>query len=101
MMKANIRSPNPSRQPHTFELLQAYVVPPHCKAMSKHTKAAINKKAPAMSILASFCFNVNDNARCVGRGGLRYTAMMAKATNPMAVCCQHFRSTTPLTSILT
>ena len=59
-MKAKIKSPKPSRQPHTLEFDHAYVVPPHCKAMSRHTNAAISKEAPRMSNLAIFCFSDND-----------------------------------------
>lgn len=83
--KANDRRPKPRRQPHTLELDQAYVVPPHCSASSRHAKAAARSTAPGISSRATFCGRVKD--RACGGGGMasRANAITTKATDPMAL----------------
>ena len=83
-----MRSPKPSTHPQTLESDQGKVVPPHCKARSRHTNAASSSRAPGMSSLASFCFRDREEANFGAVGALANIAMMMKETNPMAVGCQ-------------
>lgn len=83
-----MRSPNPSRHPQTFESDHGNVVPPHCRARSRHTKAAKSSKAPGMSSLASFCFRDRERANFGAVGGLPNIVMMMNETKPTAMDCQ-------------
>ena len=79
-----VSSPKPSRQPQTIESDQERVVPPHIKASSKQTRAALKSRIPPMSSLPSFCLGDSDKAVSGGGGGLRETSMIKKDTKPVA-----------------
>lgn len=87
-VKIDIRSPNPSRQPQTFESDHENVVPPHCRASNRHTKAAMRSKAPGKSSLASFSVRVRDVDTFGGLGGRQNIAMITNETKPIAGGCQ-------------
>ena len=78
------RSPNAVRHPQTLALDHGKVVPPHCNASSRHTKAAMSNKAPGSSSLANFCFGVNIRDICGGVGWLQNTAMIRNDMKPIA-----------------
>lgn len=83
-----MRSANPSRHPQTLESDHGNVVPPHCKARSRHTNAARSSKAPGISSLASFCFGDREEASFGAVGGLANIAMITNETKPIAIGCQ-------------
>ena len=83
-----MRSPKPSRHPQTLESDHAKVVPPHCKARSRHTNAASKSKAPGISSLASFCVRDIEGDEVGAIGILPYNAMIMNAISPIAISCQ-------------
>jgi len=79
-IKHTMIKPKPSMQPQTFELCHGYVLPPHCRANSRHTMPHIRRNAPNKSICASFC--LNDMSSCFRSGFLKKKKTVIKATAP-------------------
>lgn len=67
-----MRSTKPSKHPQTLASDNGKVVPPHCKARSRHTNAASSSKAPIVSSLASFCLKDSEEDGFGAVGGLPY-----------------------------
>ncbi len=81
-MNTIISSPKPSKQPQTLEFRHGYVVPPHCRARSRHTMAQMRKNAPGRSIFATFSPNLR--LLCFRWGALKKIKVVRKARPPNA-----------------
>lgn len=86
--KARVSNPNPSKQPRTRESDHLYVMPAHCKANKRHTKADIRSEIPTGSNFQnSSLIDILDVLDVAGAWKDEATKTIAR--NPIATKSQH------------